>query len=248
MAKDYYEILGVGKDATQDQIKAAYRNLAMKYHPDKNKDKGAEEKFKEINESYAVLGDPEKRKQYDTYGPQGFGQRFTQDDIFRGFNMEDVLRDLQSFGFSFGGDTFGGGNPFGEMFSQQQEQTGVNVYVSFEDMERGLDKEFEIKRYKTCENCSGSGGEPGSKQIKCSTCGGTGRNRIHQNTPFGMIDVVATCNKCGGRGKTFEKTCSVCKGKGRNLVKEKFRITAERSDKENKDGKDKKAKRWFGFF
>ncbi len=244
MAKNYYDVLGVKKGASADQIKSAYRELALKYHPDRNKNKDAEEHFKEINEAYAVLSDQQKRQQYDSFGPEGFGRRFSEEDIFRGFNMEDVLRDLQNFGFSFGGDAFGGGNPFGGMFSQQQEQTGVNIPLSFDDIERGIDQVIEVTRVKRCSNCNGTGGEPGSKQIKCTACGGTGSTRVHQNTPFGIINVVATCGKCGGRGKTYEKVCSVCKGHGMNNIKERFRIKVEKDGAKEK--RDKKPKGWFG--
>jgi molecular chaperone DnaJ len=240
MAKNYYEVLGVSKTATADQIKNAFRELALKFHPDKNKDKNAEEKFKEINEAYAVLGDPQKRSEYDAVGPAGFGKKYTEEDIFRNFNFEDVIRDMQQNLFGF--DTGMGGN-FGDMFgAQQQEQTGVNLYLSFDEIERGVDKEFEVQRVKTCEHCKGSGGEPGTKQIKCPTCNGTGRTHIQQNTPFGRFDAIIPCQTCGGRGKTFEKKCTVCKGQGRVVVKERFKVKAESS---NKEGKEKpKGKFW----
>src|SRR5271170_7014382 len=115
MAKNYYEVLGIGKTASAEQIKGAYRELAMKYHPDRNKDKNAEEKFKEINEAYAVLSDPEKRKQYDSFGPEGFQKRYTEEDIFRNFNFEDIIREFQDNMFAGGM----GGSPFGDMFSQE---------------------------------------------------------------------------------------------------------------------------------
>jgi molecular chaperone DnaJ len=241
MAKDYYGVLGVSKTATAEQIKDAYRSLAMKYHPDRNKEKNAEEKFKEINEAYAVLSDPAKRKQYDTFGPEDFRQRYTEEDIFKGFNFEDVIREFQEQMFTGG---FGTGQFGGDMFSSEPpEQTGVNLYLSFDDIEKGVDREFEVQRYKTCDNCRGSGGEPGSKQIKCPQCNGSGRMHIQQNTLFGRFDMVSTCNKCGGRGKTFEKACHVCKGHGRVVVKERFKITAEKSGKE-----EKPKGRFFGMF
>ncbi|MFI5412821.1 MAG: zinc finger domain-containing protein, partial [Candidatus Micrarchaeales archaeon] len=121
---------------------------------------------------------------------------------------------------------------------------GVNLYMSFDDIEKGVDKEFEVQRYKTCGNCKGSGGEPGSKQVKCSTCNGSGRMHVQQNTLFGRFDMVSTCNKCGGKGKTFEKACKVCKGNGKVIVKERFRVKAERS---GKSGGEEKG-RFFGIF
>jgi molecular chaperone DnaJ len=237
MTKNYYDVLGVGKSATAEEIKGAYRQLALKYHPDRNKDKSSEEKFKEINEAYAVLGDSDKRKQYDAYGPEGFGQKYSEDDIFKGFNFEDVIREFQE-------NMFAGGGFGGDMFSAEPpEQTGVNLYLSFNDIEKGVDREFEVQRYKTCDNCRGSGGEPNSRQVKCVKCDGSGRMHIQQNTMFGRFDMVSTCNKCGGRGKTFEKVCKECKGHGRVVVKERFRIKAEKSTKE-----EKPKGRFFGVF
>ncbi len=238
MAKDYYNILGVPKTASLDQIKKAYRELALKYHPDRNKEKGAEEHFKEINEAYAVLGDEQKRKQYDAYGPAGFGQRYSDEDIFRNFNFEDIFQGMQENLFDF--QTFGGGQ-FGGF--QQQEQTGVTVNLSFKDIEKGLDKEFEVQRYKTCSNCRGSGGEPGSKEVKCPGCNGAGRRRIQQNSFLGRFEMITTCDKCGGRGRVYEKICRACRGNGKVVVTERFRIRAEKSDTEN----GSQSKKWFGF-
>ncbi|MGI0100243.1 MAG: DnaJ domain-containing protein [Candidatus Micrarchaeaceae archaeon] len=241
MAKDYYKVLGVGKSASADEIKKAYRELALKYHPDRNKNKDAEETFKQINEAYAVLSDPEKRKQYDSFGPEGFGRRFTEDDIFRGFNFEDIIREFQDNMFSGNfGTQFGG-----EMFSQQ-EQTGVNLYLSFDDIEKGVDREFQVQRYKTCTNCRGSGGEPGSKLVKCEACGGAGRKHIQQSTIFGRLDMVTACSKCGGNGKVYEKRCSACSGKGKVVVTERFRVKAEPEEPKSKD--DRKQKGRFGIF
>lgn len=169
MAKDYYEILGVGKNASLDQIKGAFRELALKYHPDRNKHKDSEEKFKEINAAYAVLSDPNKRRQYDAFGPEGFGQRFTEEDIFKGINIEDIIRGFQEnmFGFQDVGNPFTG--------FREEEQRGVNLYIPFDEIERGVNKEFSVQRNKTCDNCKGNGGEPGSKHIKCTKCNGAGR-------------------------------------------------------------------------
>ncbi len=235
--KDYYRILGVPKGATKEQIKEAYRKLVLKHHPDINKDKDSERKMQEINEAYAVLGDDGKRKQYDAYGPEGFNQRFTEEDIFRGFNFDDIFRQMQDMGFS--GGPFGGFGP-----QEQQEQSGVNLYLSFDDIESGFDREFQVEHYKRCDNCSGTGGEPGSKQVKCATCNGKGSVHSQQRTPFGIFSFSSTCNACGGRGKTYEKTCHVCKGSGRVRVKEKFRVKAEKVGKES--GRD--SARRFGIF
>jgi molecular chaperone DnaJ len=236
MPKDYYSILGVGKGASADEIKKAYRAMAMKYHPDKNKEKGSEDRFKEINEAYAVLSDPEKRQQYDTYGSDQFNQRYSSEDIFKGFNFEDILKNMEGMGFS----PFGG-SPFGNF--EEPEHTGVNLNLSFEDIERGMDREFEVQRNKRCEHCNGSGGEPGSKLTKCDTCNGSGRRRIEQNTMFGRFQAVTVCNVCGGRGKTYEKLCRECRGNGKVLVREKFRVKVEKEGKD-KDDPDKKKRFW----
>ena len=244
MTKDYYEVLGVSKSASADQIKSAYRELAMKYHPDRNKEKNAEEKFKEINEAYAVLSDPQKRKQYDSFGPEGFGQRYSEEDIFRGFNFEDIVREFQENMYSGGIGT----GPFGgDMFSNEPpEQTGVNLSISFADIERGMDREFEVQHYKPCDHCKGSGGEPHSRQIKCPQCNGSGRMHIQQNTLFGRFDMVSTCNKCAGRGRTFEKVCKTCKGQGKVIVKERFRVKVEKTGKDQNESKGKG--KFFGVF
>lgn len=229
MESDYYEILGVPKDATEVQIKDAYRKLVLKYHPDRNKDPLAEAKMRELNGAYAVLSDPEKRRQYDTFGPGEFNQRFSQEDIFRGFNTEDIFRDI------FGSAGFGNFSTFGSMFGnqQEQEQTGVNLYLSFDELEKGVNKEFSVQYYKVCNHCRGNGGEPGSKQARCPACNGSGRRHVQQNTPFGRLQVMTTCDRCGGRGKSFERSCRECNGNGRTVVTEKFKIRAERSDKES---------------
>lgn len=238
MAKDYYKVLGVAKTASQDEIKAAYRNLAIKHHPDRNKDKGkeAETKMQELNEAYAVLSDAEKRQQYDAYGSEGFNQKFTQEDIFRNFNFEDIFQQFGGMG--------GGGFGFGGM-EEQQEQTGVNLYLSFDDLEQGVDKEFEVQRLKACDYCSGTGGEPGAKQVKCEVCDGHGRRRVLQNTIFGRFEMVTPCNKCRGRGKVYEKVCKECRGEGKVLVRERFTIKAGMPPK---DGKKEDNRRKFGVF
>ncbi|MDE1865384.1 MAG: DnaJ domain-containing protein [Candidatus Micrarchaeota archaeon] len=239
MSGDYYKILGVGKNATQDEIKSAYRSLALKYHPDRNKDKGAEDHFKQVNEAYAVLSDPEKRRQYDTFGQAGFNQRFSQEDIFRNFNFDDIFRD---FGFG-GGFDFGDIGPFGGY--QEPEQTGVNLYLSFDDLNRGVEREFEVQHVKRCDHCGGTGGEPGSKQVKCSTCDGRGQRRVQRNMGFASFSMISPCDKCRGRGKIYDKACKECRGEGRVIVRERFTIKAGKPG-----GSDKKedTRRKFGVF
>lgn len=240
MSKDYYAILGVTKSAAQEEIKSAYRNLAIKYHPDRNKAKDAEAKMQELNEAYAVLSDPEKRRQYDTFGSEGFNQRFSQEDIFRNFNFEDLFRE---FGFGgAGGGGFPGFGGFGPV--EEQEQTGVNLYLSFEDLERGIEKDFDVQHVKRCDRCGGTGGEPGSKQVKCTSCDGHGRKTVQQNTIFGRFQMVTPCNKCRGRGKTYDKSCSECRGEGKVLVRERFTIRAGKPGPRPKED----TRRKFGVF
>lgn len=244
MAKDYYDVLGVGRNASQDEIKRAYRDLAFRYHPDRNKDKGAEAKFREANESYAVLGDPEKRRQYDMFGPAGFGQRFSEEDIFRGFDFEKIFREM-GINMNFSPSGFGNvDNIFDSLFGfggvqQPIEQTGVNVYLSFDELQKGIEKDFQVQHYARCENCNGTGGEPGTKQTRCTACSGTGQLRSTTRTPFGMMQTVATCNRCGGAGRIYEKQCRVCRGKGTVLLTEKFHLSAGKSG-----AKEDKKKGW----
>lgn len=243
MARDYYDILGVKKNATQEEIKKAYRELALKLHPDRNPSKESSEKFKEVNEAYAVLSNPEKRKSYDMYGAEGFQQRYSADDIFKGTNFEDLFRDM-GFNMNFGSGGFGDfGDLFGGGMGNQQEEQGVNLYLSFADLQKGIDKEFEVQHQQVCRHCGGSGGEPGSKQVICNVCDGKGRTLTQQRTPFMTFQMQSVCNKCRGRGKIYEKTCKVCRGNGRTVVTDRFRIKAARSDQPEGDSKRK-----FGFF
>ncbi|MGI0133506.1 MAG: DnaJ C-terminal domain-containing protein, partial [Candidatus Micrarchaeaceae archaeon] len=192
---------------------------------DKNKDKNAENLFKEINESYAVLSDPDKRKQYDAYGPDAFSQRFSQEDIFRNFDFESVFRNM---GFNIGG--FGSDDIFGSMFGFGQQRGDIgndiltNVSVSLSDAAHGATKTLSVRHIKTCEKCKGSGAEPGSKILKCPNCNGTGQMRQTARTPFGVIQTVSGCNRCGGSGKTFERLCKSCNGHGAMQKEDKIDV------------------------
>ncbi len=227
MTKDYYEILGVPRNATLEEIKKAYRELALKYHPDRNKSKEAEEKFKEINEAYAVLSDPEKRRQYDMYGPSGFGQRYSEEDIFRGFNFEDIFRDL---GINFGFDVsdFEGEDIF-DLFQGQGRRRSANVGqsilyrldITLEEAARGTEKEIRFRHIKKCPHCNGTGAEPNAKLIKCPECNGRGVIVTTRNTFFGRIQTSATCPRCEGSGKIYDKPCKVCNGTGGVVSEEK---------------------------
>jgi molecular chaperone DnaJ len=225
MAKDYYDVLGVKKSASADEIKDAYRNLALKLHPDVNKDKAAEEKFKEVNEAYAVLSDPEKRSQYDAYGPAAFNQRYTQEDIFRNFDVESIFRNM---GIDFGFDNDIVSQMFG--FGPQRGADAGNdilarVDVTLQEAAHGASKTLGVRHIKACDRCSGKGYEPGTKLIKCESCGGTGQLRVTRRTPFGVMQTIGTCPKCGGSGKAFEKACKACNGRGSVQAEEKIDVT-----------------------
>ena len=214
--QDYYDILNIEKNASKSEIKKAYRKLALKYHPDKNKDKDAEGKFKEISEAYAVLYDDEKRKMYDTYGHAGIDQQFSKEDIFRGTDFGDIFR-----GMGFGGFD----DIFEQFFGQRQGynqrsrvQRGrdlrYDMEITLEDAYRGVETEIRVPRTEVCDICNGSGAKPGTTPKKCSQCGGTGQMRVSQRTAFGVFTQVAACNKCRGEGIVIEKACNTCKGRG----------------------------------
>ncbi|MEM0086676.1 MAG: molecular chaperone DnaJ [Candidatus Micrarchaeaceae archaeon] len=231
MPKDYYEILGVPRDASEDEIKRAFRALAFKYHPDRNKgDKEAEEKFKEINEAYAVLSDPEKRKQYDMFGPEQFGQRYSAEDIFRGFDFDQMFRDLGlnlNMNFSNPDDLFESfffGNQ-GMRHTDMGQSILRKINISLKEAAEGVDKEISIRHIKKCPHCNGTGAEPGSKLIKCPTCGGTGTVKSIRNTFFGRMQTISTCPTCMGTGKIFERKCKVCNGKGGIVATDDITVT-----------------------
>jgi molecular chaperone DnaJ len=227
MPADYYNTLGVAKNASPEEIKKAYRELALKFHPDRNKDKSSEEKFKEINEAYAVLSDPEKRRQYDSFGPAGFGQRYNQDEIFRNVNFEQIFKDMGiNFGFGQGDDIFG--SFFGQQMGGQREVGQSILYkmdLNLAEVAKGTQREVMIRHQKRCDRCSGTGAEPGSKMIKCPDCSGTGRIAKTTNTFFGRMQTVTTCGRCGGKGKSYEKRCKTCNGRGGVIANEKIVVT-----------------------
>ncbi len=224
MGKDYYKILGIDKNASQEDVKKAFRKLAHKYHPDK-KDTGDEAKFKEINEAYQILGDEQKRRQYDQFGSAAFGNGGTG-----GFNWQDFARQGAGFGgqgmhFDFGdfdlGDLFGQAFGFGGGRSRRAStgpQRGADIRaairITFEEAVHGVQKELSLERTVTCDHCQGNGAEPGTKINVCEDCGGTGR-RVHaQNTPFGTFQTQSVCPSCRGQGKIPESICSKCQGRG----------------------------------
>ncbi|MFO7676770.1 MAG: molecular chaperone DnaJ [Thermoplasmatota archaeon] len=213
--EDYYKILNVDRNASKSDIKKAYRKLALKYHPDKNKEKEAEEKFKQISEAYAVLYDDEKRAMYDRYGHDGIDQRYSSEDIFRGGDFGDIFKGM-GFGFDDIFEQF-----FGHrrgFSNRQQTQRGrdlrFDMEIRLEDAYKGVETEIRIPRTELCDNCKGSGARPGSKPIKCRQCGGSGQMRVSQRTAFGVFTQVGTCQKCQGSGTLIENPCPECRGRG----------------------------------
>lgn len=209
--KDYYEVLGVSKTATEAEIKSAFRKLAKKYHPDVNKTPEAEAKFKEIGEAYAVLSDENKRKQYDQFGHAAF-QNGGGDGGFGGFGgfqgFEDI--DLSSiFDDLFGGSMFGGRR--GSKRATKGEDSLLRVNLTFEEAVFGCEKTISLNLLETCDECSGKGG---FDEKSCPTCGGAGRVIQEQRTMFGTFQSQTTCPNCGGKGKTFARKCNKCSGRG----------------------------------
>lgn len=207
MAKDYYEILGVNKDATEEDIKKAFRKSALKYHPDRNPgDKEAEDKFKEINEAYQVLSDPQKRSQYDQFGTADFngqGFDFSNYEGFGGFS--DIFGDIF--------DLFGGGGRKQSAGPRKGPDLEYTLDLTFEEAAFGVKKDIDIYRNETCTTCSGSGAKPGTSPVTCDKCHGTGQIKVQRNTPFGSFVSVTTCDKCHGEGRIIETPCPECQGK-----------------------------------
>jgi molecular chaperone DnaJ len=225
--RDYYEVLGVSKSASKDEIKDAYRKLALQYHPDRNKAPDAEEKFKEISEAYAVLSDSEKRQQYDMLGHAGFDQRYTSEDIFRGADFDSIFRDLGfgSFGDifrSFFGGGFGGG--FAERINRGQDLV-YDLEMTLEEAASGAEKEIEVPRTEKCEVCNGSGASPGTSPRTCPRCNGAGKVQHMRRSSFAMYVQVTACPTCRGKGTLIDSPCRNCRGTG--LVKKRRNISVK---------------------
>jgi molecular chaperone DnaJ len=220
MAKrDYYEVLGVGKAASPDELKKAYRRLAVQYHPDRG---GDEAKFREVNEAYEVLKDESKRKRYDQFGHAGVGSSAASDgNPFGGFGAQDFSFDFGDLGL---GDIFGsffGGNTGGRRRQNRGQDVETNIEISFEQAVFGTEVDLNLTMQDTCSHCKGTTVEPGYSLKTCDNCGGSGQVTNVMRTVFGNIQQSAPCPKCEGRGQIPEKVCSVCHGKGtqrRNLV------------------------------
>lgn len=214
LPKDYYEVLGVGRNASGDEIKKAYRKLARKYHPDVNReDKGAENKFKEVNQAYEVLSDPSKRSRYDQFGHAGEAA-----GGFGGFGGSD-------FGFENLFDMFFGDTP-GAGFRRNESGSDllVGIEIDLEDVIKETEKEVELARPVVCESCGGSGAEKGTSKSTCSTCGGRGAVNVSQRTVFGSFSQTTTCPECRGSGELISAPCKSCRGEGRKTAKEKVAV------------------------
>ena len=227
--KDYYEILGVNKDSSPEEIKRAYRKLAVKHHPDKNPgDKADEERFKEISEAYEILSDSQKRATYDQFGHAGldgafkgggFGwQDFTHfddlRDIFGNFGLGDILKGFGVDSGLFGGASTRRGGP------ARGADLGYEIGIEFNEAAFGVEKKIQVPRYETCSNCKGDGAKPGTKKVKCSSCGGSGS----VNTVSGFFNISRTCEKCKGEGLQIKSPCPECNGLGRVRMTRKITV------------------------
>ncbi len=217
MAKrDYYEILGVGRTATEEEVKKAYRKMAIKYHPDKNPDDpAAEDKFKEAAEAYEVLGDSDKRSRYDQFGHQG---------VNGGGGFSDAGDIFSRFGDMFGdtpfGDFFGSGGQRGGRRVRKGDSLRIKLKLTLDEVANGVEKKVKVKRYTTCQTCSGNGAKNGTSVKTCSTCNGNGQVRRVVNTMLGQMVSTNTCPTCSGEGTIISDRCDTCAGEGRVLTEE----------------------------
>ena len=231
--KDYYDLLGVQKTASESEIKKAYRKLAMKYHPDKfsnaseKEKKEAEEKFKEVNEAYQILSDPDKRAKYDQFGHAAFEQGGAGAGGFGGFGGFEGFGNAEDIFSSF----FGGGSPFGGGSSRRRgpepgADLRVDITLTLEEVAKGTEKEVSYRRDGECSVCHGTGAQPNTDLKTCDKCNGTGRIKVSQRTVFGDFQSIEECDKCHGKGKIPEKKCKHCHGTGieRETVKKKVKI------------------------
>jgi molecular chaperone DnaJ len=230
--RDYYEILGVKKNASLDEIKKAYRELALRYHPDRvphEQKKEAEEKFKEISEAYAVLSDSQKRALYDQYGHAGIDQRYAYEDIFKGADFSSVFQDLGDFGLGgglfedifqdLGFDLFGTRTRQGTR-SRRGRDLEMATDISLEEAASGTEKTITLPRYEVCPTCSGSGAKPGTKRATCPQCRGSGQTVVSS----GFFQLRQTCPRCHGEGSIIQAPCPDCRGEGRTKVTRKIKV------------------------
>ncbi len=226
--RDYYEVLGLQKDATKEQIKGAYRKLALQYHPDRNKSAGAEDRFKEVSEAYAVLSDDAKRAQYDRFGHEGIQGRYSSEDIFRTTNFDEILRDLGFGGFGgFSGsifDMFFGNMTGSGRGARRGADLRYDLEITLEQVANGLVTEIEVPRTERCPTCKGSGARPGSNPRVCTECGGRGQVQRVSSAGFAQFVRVETCRNCRGRGQILDNPCRECRGTGTVQRKRKISV------------------------
>jgi molecular chaperone DnaJ len=225
MAGDYYQILGVSRDVDKDELKRAYRRLARKYHPDVNKEPGAEEKFKEINRAYEILSEPETRARYDRFGEAGIGGAAGAS----GFDYSDMGGFADIFETIFSG--FGGGVGTGTGQSRRRngpvrgDDLRLDLKLDFREAVFGGEKQIKIPHLESCQTCNGTGAKPGTGVKTCGTCGGSGQVRRATRTPFGSFAQVSACTTCNGTGQVIEEKCGTCHGAGRQQETKKLKIT-----------------------
>ena len=213
---DYYDALGIEKNASQKEIKGAFRKLAFKYHPDRSKLPNAEEKFKEASEAYAILSDPKKRRKYDAAGLDGINKQYKQEDIYNRQNFQDIFSEFGFNGNDLFNRIFGGGFTFRQ--GQPEVRRGRNIdaqmEITLDQAAFGTKLEVNLPRMKKCTKCGGSGVEPGSNMVTCPKCKGNGRiaRRVKSNSDFGQV--ITTCDRCNGRGNVAQKKCKTCGGDG----------------------------------
>ena len=223
--RDYYEVLGVSRGASEDEIKKAYKKMARKYHPDLNPgDKTAEAKFKEVNEAYEVLSDADKKARYDQYGHAGVDPNFGAGGFGGGFDGSFDFGDLGDIFGSFFGGGFGGGRRTNPNAPRRGESIRMSIAISFEEAAFGCEKAVTVERYETCDTCHGNGCAPGTSPEVCPDCHGTGTVQVRRQTPMGVFATSSPCPKCGGKGRIIHQPCKDCRGSG--MVRKKKTIQA----------------------
>ena len=234
--RDYYEVLGIGKNATDAEIKSAYRKLAKKYHPDLNPgNKEAEEKFKEVNEANDVLSDPQKRQRYDQFGFAGVDPNYAAANGggaggfgggFGGVDLGDIFGDIFGGGFGGGFSGFGGGSSTRTANAPRKgHDIQASVILTFEEAAHGCSKKITINRQDTCPDCGGTGAAKGTSPETCPDCGGRGYVVTQQRTPFGVMQTQQPCSRCGGKGKLVKNPCKVCHGSGKVATKKTLEVS-----------------------